>query len=702
MKKSDYSPGTVLANRYKIVDIIGRGGVGIIVSAVDLILNLDVAVKILALDHTGTSAARLQREATSAGKLSHPGIARIMDFGQTEDGAPYMVMELLQGINLSQFIQERGKINFHTAMPIFYQICDAIDFAHKNNIVHRDLKPSNVMLLEQPSGGYLVKLLDFGVAKTQLAGQTLTPTGIIIGSPFYISPEQVQGEDVDVRSDIYSMGCLMYETLSGKPPFVGNTPFETASMHMKSPPPVLPDGEGDEKIPNSLIDIIGQCLQKEKDKRPASMRAIMDQLRPLLVEEIDHAEFQNRKTTGSSKINPTRIMALVGIVITLIGTWIYIQSPQKKRNVQKPISNSRNSQVTTWDTYKELRDDYKNKKFEQGYLGKLKSVTNLSDIVKDDDFSSLKDKRFDYMRLRPCDVTGTGFSYLKNSGLQIIKINDSKITDEGVKEIAKIKSINNVFLQSSKITERGVAYLKDLPALHSLYLYMPTFSDRAAEELAKIKTLTNLEIFSPQFNDSHLDYIVKMPNLEYVSLKGTDIGADAGVKLSRLPKLNAVIFSGMKSISLESLEALRPKKLRYLKFKDLKLSQEQLVVISKMKSLRWLDFGRVNLSAEQLKLFLNLPYLEHLELDGPRQISEEFMDVLGKFQLENINLEQTSLTDKQLLKLQNMKTLRTINLSGCDDLSNEAIADFVTRFKYRWKADISVINNETRDMAEFL
>lgn len=699
MKKSDYSPGSILADRYKIVEIIGRGGVGIIVRAVDLILNLDVAVKILAVDHSGLSAARLQREATAAGNLSHPGIARIMDFGQTNEGSPYMVMELLSGINLAQLIQEKSKVSFHTAMPIFYQICDALDHAHKNGIIHRDLKPSNVMLLEQPSGGYLVKLLDFGVAKTQMQGQTLTPTGVIIGSPFYISPEQALGAELDSRSDIYSLGCLMYELLSGKPPFVGNTAFETVSMHRKSPQPVLPDLEGEDKIPNSLIDLVEHCLKKEKEERPQEMKIVMNCLKPLLLEEIDQTEFLARKSKKSNKLNPNRIMALAGMLITLVGTWIYIKSPQPKSNSPKIIIRKGHS--TPWESYEVMRDKYKDYKFKEDNAENLKIISIISDTTTDEDFKSLSKKHFDYLRTRPCDVTGTGFAYLKNSGVKILRIKDSKITDEGMKAISQVKTITSIYLQSSKITDKGIAYLKYLPALNYLYLFTPTFSEKSADEIAQIKTLVNFEIFSPQFNDNHLDQIAKLPNLQHLGLRGTDNGSEVGVKLSHIRNLHSLILNDLKQISPESLEALASKQLVNLKMKDSKLSHEHFVALSKMKSLQWLDLGRVDISAEELKLFLVLPDLERLELDGPREISDEFIDVLSKFKLENINLSQTSLKDGQLLRLQNMKTLKVINLSGCDDLSNEAMVDFVTRFKYRWKSDVNVVNNESRDMSEF-
>ncbi len=699
MKKTEYLPGSILAERYKIVDVIGRGGVGIIVRAVDLILNLDVAVKILASDHTGTSAARLQREANAAGNLSHPGIARIIDFGQSSDGSPYMVMELLHGVNLAELIEKEGKVDYHMALPIFFQICEALHFAHKNNIVHRDLKPSNVMLLEQASGGYQVKLLDFGVAKTELQSQTLTATGVVVGSPFYISPEQAQGGDIDIRSDIYSLGCLMYETLSGKPPFVGKTAFETISMHLKSRLPMLSDTQGESRIPNTVIEIVEHCLAKDKDKRPSNLSEIMDKLKPLLLEEIDHTEFQSKKKSGKGKLNSTRVMALAGMIITLVGAVIYLKSPQLKQ--LNPVAKAEiKERETLSDTDRAYRAKNSLLKFEEVRGTTGVHVLNVTDTVSDQDFEGLKEKRFNYLRLVPCDVTGTGLRYIKDSGISILRIRDSKITDEGMKAISEIKSLTSLNIQSDEMTDLGVSYINSLPKLKGLTLQSDQLTDKSVEEVVKIKTLTILELISPNLTDRCLSGIATLPNLSTLIIVDAKLSSDAGVEISKIPKLDSLTLCGLESISLKSLEALHKCKLNYLKLKDIPLSHEHIELVSRMKTLTSFNLSRVVLTSDDFVSLQRMPKLIWLDLESEQNLDDKCIEALCKTKLEYLGLQKTNLTDKQLLNLVKIKTLQRLNLSGCDNISDEAIGDFGRRFKYTWKTDCTVQTFEKNDLIE--
>src|SRR5262249_42826160 len=186
---------------------------------------------------------RFQKEAQAVGNLDHPNIVKVFDFGVDEKDRPYLVMDFLEGKTLGELIKTHGSLPMDQAVHIFEQACDSLDHAHGKGLVHRDLKPGNIMVVKGHRDDHSVKILDFGIAKIVGDGgavsQTLTNTGEIFGSPLYMSPEQCQTGSLDLRSDIYSMGCLMYETLAGKPPLQGATAYETIYKHINEMPKPL-------------------------------------------------------------------------------------------------------------------------------------------------------------------------------------------------------------------------------------------------------------------------------------------------------------------------------------------------------------------------------------------------------------------------------------------------------------------------------
>lgn len=204
----------LIAERYQVKGVLGKGGMGTVLHAFDPFLGIEVALKYMHSNDSGLTAARMQKEASAAGRLKHANIARVYDFGKTAQDVPYMVTELLLGKSLAQKLQELRPdlMNAKEAVSIFIQICDGLRAAHAASIVHRDLKPDNVFVLDDGT----IKLVDFGIAQIGDAGQTNTPTYATTsrgfeGSPLYMSPEQARSEETDARSDIYSFGCLMFD-----------------------------------------------------------------------------------------------------------------------------------------------------------------------------------------------------------------------------------------------------------------------------------------------------------------------------------------------------------------------------------------------------------------------------------------------------------------------------------------------------------
>jgi serine/threonine-protein kinase len=267
--------GRVLGGRYKLEQCIGSGGMGEIYRARRLHIGDTVAVKVLRADvvENEKSRQRFYREARAAAMLHHPNAVVIHDFGEDDDGMAYIVMELLVGRSLRQLLIDEGSIAAARAYGIIRQACAALDAGHRNGIVHRDIKPDNIILLDSNDGADHVKILDFGIAKvldkaldTLSLEQRLTNVGAVIGTPHYMAPEQCQGEEADARSDIYSVGVVLYELLTGVAPFIAKTPTGVAIKHVTEKP--RPLRELKPSIPEAVEAVVLQALEKAPDARP--------------------------------------------------------------------------------------------------------------------------------------------------------------------------------------------------------------------------------------------------------------------------------------------------------------------------------------------------------------------------------------------------------------------------------------------------
>ena len=229
----DLKPGTVVGE-YRIDSAIGRGGMGVVYSAIHPVIEKRVAIKVLHAQFSSDPALvrRFVDEARAVNRIRHDNIIDIFSFGQLPDGRHYFVMEYLEGTTLAEKI-ERGTLDMSQAPALLVQITDALDAAHGAGIVHRDLKPENIWLVSSRHGRQHVKLLDFGIAKLASAGdQNVTQTGIVMGTPHFMSPEQCYGRNVDHRTDIYAMGVILYRLYAGRFPFDGDTFTEIIAKHV--------------------------------------------------------------------------------------------------------------------------------------------------------------------------------------------------------------------------------------------------------------------------------------------------------------------------------------------------------------------------------------------------------------------------------------------------------------------------------------
>jgi serine/threonine protein kinase len=267
--------GRMIADRYLVEARLGRGGMGALYRAHDTTLDRRVAVKVLnpALVAEPTVAQRFDREALAISRLDHPNVVRVFDAGAMPDGGKFIVMQLLEGRELREVIAE-GPLTPARAVDFAVQVLRALEHAHRRGLVHRDLKPENVFIVVDDDGREIVKLVDFGIVKL-LSGddQKLTRAGLVFGTPRYMSPEQVAGGKIDERTDLYAVGVVLFEMLTGAPPFDADQAGMLMRMHVLSDVPPLP-----ESVPSDVRAVVLRLLEKTPTDRFASAREVLDAL----------------------------------------------------------------------------------------------------------------------------------------------------------------------------------------------------------------------------------------------------------------------------------------------------------------------------------------------------------------------------------------------------------------------------------------
>ncbi|HEX8175276.1 MAG TPA: serine/threonine-protein kinase [Pyrinomonadaceae bacterium] len=270
-----------IAEKYRLDRLLGRGGMGAVYEGTHVDLDRPVAIKLLLPDFTADPEAleRFRREARAAARLNHPNVADTYDYGSLPEGGAYIIMELIDGDTLREHMDAVGQLPFGEAIRIARQVTNGVEAAHRHNITHRDLKPSNIILTRDHDGQKLAKVVDFSVAKLKegtTSGTALTATGSLIGTPRYMAPEQCADNKTDARSDIYSLGVILYEMIAGRAPFEGPTTTAIAIKHIQTPPPPVQEFRPD--TPPALRSLIEQSLAKSPSDRPQTAQVFAAKL----------------------------------------------------------------------------------------------------------------------------------------------------------------------------------------------------------------------------------------------------------------------------------------------------------------------------------------------------------------------------------------------------------------------------------------
>ena len=457
--------GRVLGNRYEIIQKIGNGGMATVYKATDLVLKRYVAVKILRDEFTTDEEfiRRFETEAQSAARLVHPNIVSIFDVG-VDNGIYYIVMELIQGKTLKQIILgERGPLPWKWSVNVAIQIASALEMAHKNNIIHRDIKPHNIIITEDG----IAKVTDFGIAKA-VSNSTITAFGTTIGSVHYFSPEHARGGYTDAKSDLYSLGVVMYEMVTGKVPFDADTPVSVALKHMQEEP--VPPIEVNTNLPEAVNKIILKSLKKDPMLRYQTSTELLQDLRTALknpsgdfVEELDFdptAKTQKISTSDFERASQNRnkkenkfvifikehkvLSSFIGIILLFFiafgGTMLVLKATNPKEvevpNVVNLSKEEAEKKVTDAKLKFEVSDEEYNTEVEAGYI-----------ISQDPTYTELYNKVKEGTTIKVVVSKGTEKTTVPN-----VK---GKEKEEALQLIDNAKLLSEVIEETSKTVKEG-------------------------------------------------------------------------------------------------------------------------------------------------------------------------------------------------------------------------------------------------------
>lgn len=582
------SLGLALSQRYEIVCELGRGASGVVYKAKQRYLDKVFAIKMLLLEKLSPDQiARFHQEAVALSKLRYPNLISLVDFGVTEDNVPYMVMDFIDGVTLKDLIRKERFLSPSLVVDVTVQLARAMSYAHRQGVLHRDLKPGNVMIVyPQSRTNMTAYILDFGIAKLTEDKQidsSLTKTGEIFGSPLYMSPEQAQGKRVDERTDVYSLGCIMFEALSGRPPFRGENPLDVMMKKMQDAAPDLAKLE-DRKIPGALSSIVSIALQRDPDRRFRNMVALEHALTRWRSTGIGVLIWDRKVSFGP--LGWTLIALGLLLAFGSIGYTTYlICASQQEKKMEAPVLQAKVPPAAAPQHIEEA---------DMTVADMIRNETNdnlmlSSRTVSDSDLQGLS-KKYGLRRLMlggvrdvPLDITDKAIDYFYQLPIRDLSIHYApRITDEGMKKIATMRHLTCLRLRNMNLSDRGVSYLRPLGArltalnvgsdqtigdgsastiasfskLMDLSVDGTKFSIVGLKELTALKDLVSLDISFLSIDPVKLTFLSQMPNLEELTVRG-DSMTDASIDIfKRLPKLVMLDISGNSKLSDEALEKL--------------------------------------------------------------------------------------------------------------------------------------------------
>ncbi len=681
-----------LADRYQIIDTIGSGGVGTVYRAIDPILSKTVAVKVLQHNSDGTTAARLQREAIAAGKLNHPHICRIDNFGQTQDGSPYMVMEYLEGHDLASQIKNGGALDLESSLEIAIQICGALSYAHKNGIIHRDLKPANVLLLDANNDTIFTKLLDFGVASLDTRKGDLTEAGAIVGSPLYMSPEQIKGEEAGAVSDIYSFGCMLFEMLTGKPPLKGDSVIETLALHKNAEAPLLSE-YGD--YPPQLVALLKDCLAKDPALRPQNASEVLSRLESIQQEVLNPKETSAPAHDADAELREKRKKRTIVLSSVLVGALVatglgfIVKDVLSRRTIPETRSNKCAfegvDEVFFGDNKNPINLFYPDG--DQSRDTRLRAVPD----VTDEDMKVLKGKRIARLCMDGAPITGSGFQYILDSGIEVLSLELTRVSDANTHYLSEMKRLRSVSLYSDALTDAGIKPMSDLRHFTALEIGSENLTDAGVAEFKNLDNISFLHLRGSKMTVNCLKHLGRLDLLLTLSLDKMSIRGDLSVVLKNFPELKTLSIEEPPVLEVESLKSLAATTVKSLHILNTKLNTDQFKAITSNYNYTTLTFSNIVFEGEHFADLAQNKMLHSLNLYNMRKISQKTIaDICKAKNLTHLEFVKSDFTQENLNGLLEHPTLKYLNFHDCVIIGVDMTDSFNKEYKSRWGREVEI------------
>lgn len=656
----ELEPGRVLLEKYRVICLLGRGGMGSVYRVEHLQLQREYALKFLHKQQTNDAAwRRFETEARAANKLDHPNLVKVHDSGLLENGQPYFIMDLVEGESLADMLKDIGRLPVDKALKIFIQVGFALSYAHSNGVIHRDIKPSNIMIASTDTEGahsVLVKVVDFGIAKLtgqdEFNQQTLTKTGEIFGSPLYMSPEQCLGISIDKRCDLYSLGCVMFEALTGAPPLVGENALATMMKHQSEIPVTLKEASMGIEFPEKMESIVAQLLEKKPDNRYQSAQHLTADLVGL--DSGQHSIFEPFRPRPTLTIrekghNPWTLI-FYGSCFLAAGTisgWVCdaLRAPQKK---EAPVKLNTSNFVNVWDPATEqskLASKQRNES-EEVMLALEKQPGYFST------FGSQPGERIFYF---PEEGIGNLFYSKRNRPPA-----SGKMTFRNFGGLALIPS--EQFQKHPKLFKKFRADdIKFLDLQSSAHLLNLNEKDMSAANDAL-------------FGISHLTRI------EVIDLGDTIITPEGLMQVDKLPNLSRLLLTRINLPGSEIARLHCLTRLTFLKVVNTKNIKPLLQKLQHSRKMMYLVLTGCDLDANDLKLVANIKNLRSLEIAQNERITDDALANLPQ-NLDDLDIRGCPVTSKGAMHLLRLKKLQTLRLDtrGWSNAEMEAFKKHIPR-----------------------